>query len=292
MPPEEPPDPEPPPSLPPPTPAPPPALSSSTGGASRRRFGCFFGRRFFDFAFDPAGAFFFAAGAFTRAARSRRRRRFGAFFEAEFPRRRLEPGQRRRDFARCRRQLFRFFAFVGELDVVLGLRQFFGGGDETRVAGAFFARRPEALQPFDHAAVEAGDLDHRFAGAGAGRARGADRSIHLGADRVALDDQLRLAERRRFRRFRGRGSRRFVPAPAAAAGDESCKQGKRRSRKTEPPHQRESSKAPRRLSAPTASGVSIAPCDEPHARPSCRFANGSCRIGAAGSPAGCPIRRR
>ena len=201
-----------------------------------RRFG-FFGRRFFDrrFFFDTAGAFFAAPFFAAAAAGRRRRRRFGALFEAERARRRLEFGQRRGRFGFGRGERRAFFAFGGELDVVLGLRERFRRGDEFGVAGAFFARRSQALQPFDHAVVEAGDLRGAAGSGRAGRADRADRGVDLGADRIPLGDQLGLAQRGRFGRF-GRRAFGRVAAPAAATGNHKGEWRGHADDQHEPPH--------------------------------------------------------
>ena len=47
---------------------------------------------------------------------------------------------------------------AASFDFALGLRQFFGGGDEFGVAGGFVAGAPRSLRLFDHADVEVGDL--------------------------------------------------------------------------------------------------------------------------------------
>ena len=110
------------------------------------------------------------------------------------------------------------FAFGREFEFALDLRELFCRGDELGVA-RFFLRRSQALETVDHADVEVGDLGGLVRASGA-RDR-ADRGVDLGADRVALRDQLGFAQRRgrfgRGRRFGRSSSPPPQPARASAA---------------------------------------------------------------------------
>ena len=217
-----------------PMPPEPPAAFFGAGGdgaaARCRRRRRRFRARFF------GGGFFFGADFFrgrllqARLLLRRRRRRRGPSLRGRSALRR-SLRSRRTDAASWKaasdeetsswaaRQRFFVAPLGGQLGVARGLGQFVGRVGELFVAFGFVGGA-EGLQSFDHAAVEVGGLLDLVGGFGFARAQGADRGVDLGADRVALGDQVRLAQGRlRFGCLHGRGRGRVAAAAAAAAGE-------------------------------------------------------------------------
>src|SRR5215213_8230101 len=178
----------------------------------------FFGRDFFRGDFF----FFFAAGDVTaRQSGFRGARRFGTVLESIGGRRFLEVRKRSGHVFLRRRQAFFVSARGGQLGIARRLGQFVGGVGELFVAFGFVGRT-ERLEALDHAAVEVGDLRGLLRGFGFADVEAADGGVDLGADSVALRDQVRFGQGRLgFGGLRRRG-RGLLAAVAAAAGHDQA----------------------------------------------------------------------